>query len=178
MKRVLEALFVCALIFLTGCSTFAQAPQTADGSKIQIKVACNRGNPDEMNDAQYKRRIQVGRWMERDLVRLLNDVGYEASLIESENDYESAARRYLLKVSIESYNPGSTAGRAFVGYGVGAASLNNHYDFYKDPPDALLTWDDGRGSSRGWMHTCRKLNIEAITKITDYLKTQMANASP
>lgn len=170
MKR--HPIAIClalSLLLVTGCATAPRAPLTDAGEKIEIMVLSNRGNPSEMTERQYQYRVEVGQWMERDLLNMLRRSGYEAALIESKGEFEARKGRYLLTVKIESYNPGSSAARMLVGYGAGAASLDNHYEFYGAAPQPLMTWDDGVGTSQHWKRLPRKLNANTVRKITEKL---------
>lgn len=171
MKKMHAAAQIVALgLVLAGCATIPPAPRTADGEKVEIMVLCDRGDPDAMTERQYQYRVEIGRWMERDMLRLLNDAGYRGTLVQSEDAYTPGEGRYLVEVRIVSYNPGSAAGRAFVGYGVGARTLNCHYTFSGSPSAPLLEWDDGCASSRKWTRLCRKLNENTIRRVTKALK--------
>ena len=124
-----------------------------------------------MTERQYQYRVEVGQWMERDLLNMLRRSGYDAALIESKGEFEAREGRYLLTVRIESYNPGSSAARFLVGFGAGAASLDNHYEFYGTAPQPLMIWDDGVGTSEHWTKLPRKLNANTVRKITERLTT-------
>lgn len=162
---VLGALSVVAF----GCSSLPQAPRSSEGEKLEMFLLSNRGNPEELTDREYGRRNEVGEWMERDLVNMLRRSGYEVRLISSMDDFEPALERYLLEVSIESYHAGSSAARAFVGYGAGAASLDNSYRLYGTEDQPLLDWEDGVGTSQDWRRLPRTLNQNAVRRVTEYL---------
>jgi len=158
--------WVLCVLSVAGCTTSPQSPQGNAGKKIEIMVLSDRGNPAEMSQQQYKYRIEVGQWMERDLLNRLRRSGYEASLVETKEKFEARDGRYLLVVKIVSYNPGSSAARIVVGFGAGAASLDNHYEFYGTAPKPLMTWDDGVGTSQHWSRLPSKLNANTVGRIT------------
>ena len=162
---------VFCVLLVTGCATAPRAPLTDAGEKIEIVVVSDRGNPSEMTERQYEYRVEVGQWMERDLLNMLRRSGYEAVLIESKDKFEARKGRYLLTIKIESYNPGSTAARMLVGFGAGAASLDNHYELYGITPQPLMSWNDGVGTSEHWKKLPRKLNANTVRKITEQLTT-------
>ncbi len=164
---LIAALSLC-LAVIPGCSG-TKSVKMADGKNIEIYILSDRGNPDDMTEKQYLNRVQVGEWMEPDLVRILNRAGYKATLIEKPEEYTPGTGKYLLKVSIVSYNPGSAAARILVGYGAGATSMDNHYELYGEGKEPLLSYDDGVGSSRGWRQVAQKLNQNALERISQKL---------
>jgi len=163
---------VCSLVavlFVSGCATSSRAPITASGSKIEVVVLCNRGNPNEMESKQWSMRNEVGEYMEPDLINQLNRAGYTAKLIKSQSEFKAAEGKYLLKVKIKSYNPGSSAARILVGYGAGTAALDTQYELYGTAAKPILDWDDGIGTSQNWQKLPHKLNSNAVRKINDHL---------
>lgn len=163
---------MCLVLFVmlvAGCARAPRAPLADAGEKIEIMVFSNRGNPAEMTERQYKYRIEVGQYMERDLINRLKRSGYRALLINSKDEFEARAGRYLLIVKIVSYNPGNSATRIFVGFGAGAASLDNKYEFYSAGQKPIMAWDDGVGTSEHWTRIPRKLNVNTVKRITEKL---------
>jgi len=166
------SIIMCLVLFVmlvAGCARVPQAPLTVAGEKIEIMVFSDRGNPAELTERQYKYRIEVGQYMERDLINLLRRSGYQATLITSKDKFEAHASRYLLIVKIVSYNPGSSAARMFVGFGAGAASLDNKYEFYGAGQEPIMVWDDGVGTSEHWTKILKKLNTNTVKRITEKL---------
>lgn len=171
MKK--HVLLVAVLIMIVaigyGCSG-TKTVRSSSGEKINIYILSNRGNPEEMTEKQFKWRTDLGQWMEQDLIRLLEGKGgYEASLIQNRNEFRPGPGKYLLTVTIISYNPGSRAARMLVGYGAGATSVNNHYELFGEGNESLLSYDDGVGSSRNWTNVARKLNENALKRVTNKL---------
>ena len=163
---------MCLVLFvmlLAGCARAPRAPLSDAGEKIEIMVFSDRGNPAEMTERQYKYRIEVGQYMERDLINRLRRSGYRTELINSKDEFEARAGRYLLIVKIVSYNPGSSAARILVGFGAGAASLDNKYEFYGAGKEPIMAWDDGVGTSEHWTRIPRKLNANTVKRITGKL---------
>lgn len=160
------------ILMVTGCASPSRAPLTETGEKTEIYVISNRGNPDEMTERQYRQRNEVGAWMETDLLRMLRRTGYEARLISTRGEFRPAPGRYLLTVSIDSYHAGSSAARAFVGYGAGAATLDNSYALYGTGEQPLLEWEDGVGTSQQWTRLPRALNQNTVRRVTEYLRAK------
>ena len=161
------------LIFVTSfaCSGGTKAVRLSSGEKITVFVISNRGNPKEMTEKQFKWRNEVGTYMEANLINIFNRAGYMVRLINERGEFTPGPGRYLLDVTIVSYNPGSSAARMLVGYGAGAASLDNHYKFFGEEDKPLMMWDDGVGSSKGWRPCVMKLNKNTFKKVSDKLKT-------
>ena len=166
------SIVMCLVLFVmlvAGCARAPRAPLADAGEKIEIMVFSDRGNPAGMTERQYKYRIEVGQYMERDLINRLRRSGYRALLINSKDEFEAQAGRYLLIVRIVSYNQGSSAARILVGFGAGAASLDNKYEFYGAGQEPIMAWDDGVGTSEHWTRIPRKLNANTVKRITEKL---------
>lgn len=157
---------------LTGCATRerVRAPVAPGGEPIEIAVLTHLGSPGEMTERQYQYREEVGQWMERDLLRQLQRAGFRSRAVGDRNEFNPGPGRYLLVVAIDSYNPGSSAARMMVGYGAGAASLNNSYELHGAKRQALLTWSDGVGTSQHWSRLPRRLNLNAVERVAGYLR--------
>jgi hypothetical protein len=160
---------VACMVLIAGCARVPRAPLSDTGQKIEIMVFSDRGSPAEMTERQYKYRIEVGQYMERDLINRLSRSGYEAKLINSKDEFEPSVGRYLLTVKMVSYNPGSSAARILVGFGAGAASLDNKYEFYGAGSEPIMAWDDGVGTSEHWSRLPKKLNANTVKRITEKL---------
>jgi hypothetical protein len=175
MKKycTVTALFMLIALVLIGCggrkAVNTQNTSSPDGKTIELYILSDRGNADEMTAAQYKNRQQVGQWMEQDMIRIFNRAGYAATLLQSRDEFTPGPGKYLLSVSIVNYNPGSKAARIVVGFGAGAVSLDNHYDLYGEATAPLLSYDDGVGSSRDWKNCARKLNENALKRVSQRL---------
>jgi hypothetical protein len=170
MKRhMLTIGLISVTALLIGCTTTLMAPSAAGGGQIKIAILSDRGNPKDMTPRQYQYRNEVGAWMERDLLNHLKRSGYDVSQVESQDAFKAGVDSYLLKVSIKSYNPGSSAVRMLLGFGAGAASLDNHYEFSGGGENMVMAWDDGVGTSQHWQRLPRKLNEQTEEKITQKL---------
>lgn len=168
MMKKIDRLAVLGILagalLLSACVTASVAPKSASGGKIKISVLSNRGNPNEMESGQWRNRNTVGSYMETDLITRLTQSGYDAKLIASELEYAAGADSYLLSMEITSYNPGSSAARMFVGYGVGACALDMHY-VVKKGSSVLQDWKDGIGTSGDWRRLPRALDDKLVRKL-------------
>ncbi len=154
---------------VSGCATAPRAPATKTGDPLEVQILSNRGDRDEMTERQYRQRNEVGRWMERDLQNQLRRRGYRTGRIASADEFEPRPGRYFLEVTIDSYGAGmGGVGVALVG--VSGAHLENNYLLYETHGQALLEWTDGVGTSKRWTHAARRLNLNAVQKVTDYLR--------
>lgn len=173
MKKILYVAVVLAcLAVVSGCARSTTAPTTSTGDKVEIIVLVHRGDPATMNERQYQFRNEVGEWMERDLLTMLRRSGYEARQVLSDAEFVPTSGRYLLEVTIDSYNPGSSAARILVGFGAGAAALDNSYALYGSQGDPLISWSDGVGTSQHWTRLPRVLNERAVKRVTEYLRVK------
>ncbi len=168
MKKLYAVTLALSVFLVFGCSKII-APTMTDGGKITILVLSDRGDPNTMTEKQFGWRNMIGDWMESDLIRILNNAGYDARLIGKRDEFTPQEGKYLLSVTIKMYNPGSQIARALVGFGVGATSLNTRYEFFGGEDEPLLTKDDGVGSSRGWNYSARELNVRTTRDITTKL---------
>lgn len=149
-----------------GCAS-VRAPVRPDGSRIAIVVHVDRGDQASMNEGQWNKRLQVGTWMENDLVNILNRSGYAARLVTKKDEYSPAAGSYLLAVGITSYNPGSKAARMMVGYGAGATSLDAKYELVEAAGSSPVgTGSFSVGSGRDWNYCARTINVRIARAIT------------
>lgn len=176
MKNTLSLVLVSGILVTAGCAhrsaTGEKAPKATSASAASVAVTApaptagraviyvlfDRGIATGVDDRETTQRQQVGDYMERDLVRALTKAGYAAKAIAKRAEFTAVADNYLLTVKIVRYNPGAKAARYVVGYGAGAASLDIHYELTGAKNDAVLSKDDGVGSSRDWQFCCRKLN--------------------
>lgn len=170
MKSPHLAILLLSTLLFVGCvSSSGRAPQSARGEKYEILVLSNRGDTATMSDYTAKAVGDLAPYLETDLIGQLNGAGYKARLIKNRDEFSPATGRYLLATKIVRYNPGSSAARMVVGFGAGAASLDNHYELFGSGAQPLLTWDDGVGTSEHWSRLCRKLNGNTVKKVNDQL---------
>ncbi len=153
---------VLGLIFVGGfaCSR-ATAPTLPGGEKLKILVLFDRGNPENPDVNQLENRNQVGEWMESDLIRILNNGGYEAKLIQKNEEYTPAPGKYLLKIAIAGYS------RSFV---TSFLILGIHYELFGEEGNPVLIFNDGVDSKRDWTICARKLNKNTVNKVTETLE--------
>ncbi len=168
-KIAITISLVIGTLLFSGCVT-SSAPQTSTGEKIKISVLSDRGDPKKMESRQWQYRNEVGAYMERDLINRLNRTGYDANLITSRKEHTSGPGRYLVEVSIKSYNPGSSAARILVGFGAGACSLDIHYAVFGSGSKAIMEWDDGIGTAGDW----RRLPVALNNKLVHKLNAELA----
>ena len=116
--RVMVTGFVAFGLGFSGCSTVPRAPVSESGEKIEIYMLSNRGNPDEMTERQYRHRVEVGEWMQRDLLNMLlfwkrtyeqPDVRAQATTWLASN-----ATSYRLKPAVFTSAPGIDDGHLLV----------------------------------------------------------------
>lgn len=173
MKKVLTGLLmVLGAVWLTGCvsSSAGNAAPTQGGEKIHIDVLCDRGDAASMEAKQWRYRNEVGAYMEPNLVRRLQGYKFSSALIQNKSEFKKEPNRYLLKVKITAYNPGSAAARMMVGYGAGACSLDCSYELVDSTGKQVLAWTDGIGTSADWRRLPVSLNKKAGKKLSDHFK--------
>ena len=165
LTRVLP-LFLLALT-LGACTK--PAATMPDGSAIAIMVAVDRGIEPGFNEGQIDRRNQVGDWMEADLVKILNNWGYQASIA---GDTQPGPGRYVLTTRITNYNPGSKAARMFggiVGGIAGKAVVDTHWELLGEG-GSMTGNDESVASTEDWNYAVRKVNKLTVQGLTARLK--------
>ncbi len=133
------------------------------GKNLKISVLMDTGGDEFKTD----QREQVNDFMGKDLVKMLDKAGYEASLISDRSQYIKGT--YLLKVTIIKYNPGSKALRYGVGFGAGSVSLDTRYELFTPGGKLLVSDEHGVGSSLDWTSCARKLNKQTVDAVKDKL---------
>jgi len=181
MKRLMLVSLIILFGIAAGCHSRTDAPKAKNEMK-QEKIAKTERMPAEVsagkgttisvlmdigddNLAQDKidQRKQLNDFMGKDLVRMLDKAGYEATLIENRRQHKSGT--YLLKVTIVKYNAGSKAARIVVGFGAGAASLDTRYELFAPGGSRILSDEHGVGSSMDWTSCARKLNKQTVEAV-------------
>jgi len=137
------------------------------GKNLKISVLMDTGD-DNLALEKIEQRERLNDFMGKDLVRMLNKAGYEASLIENRSQYKPGT--YLLKVTIVRYNAGSKAARIVVGFGAGAVSLDTRYELFAPEGSRILSDEHGVGSSLDWTSCARKLNKQTVDAVSGKLK--------
>ncbi len=175
MKKLCGLLAVLTLMVSFGCGgPRIKAPTLADGGSYSIAVLSDRGITPDLGPDRTNQYNQVGEWMERDLLRMLQRAGYSARLVDNRSQFAAGPGEYLLQVRIVRYNPGSKAARMLVGFGAGATSLDTHYELYGASPQPLLAEDHGVGSSIDWTKVIQKLNQQMVDAVSRTLATGAA----
>lgn len=159
--RPLAFVLVCTSLFLfaSGCrSQRAAQSAAAVSAHHQLDVLIEEGQPADMQERQYRYRLELRNYMERELPRRFARYGFAARIIRQRTEYAGAAGgRSLLVVRYDSYNPGSAGARIAFGFGAGAASLDMSMALYQgDAP--VLSWKDGCGTSGHWSRIINKLD--------------------
>lgn len=170
LNWIVVVLGIAALV--ASCGSRTKAP-TLDGTKkIRLQIVLDHGvNNAELTEGQVNQRTQVGTWMEGDIVKVANNVGFEAELIQNRDAYQYAEGKYLLVVKIDNYNPGSKAARMVVGMGAGATSLTVQAELFGDGDTALFADALASGSGRDWNYCARACNEQAIKRTADALNS-------
>jgi hypothetical protein len=106
--------------------------------------------------------------MDRDLLKIFKDAGYQPVLLKKMQDYRTDQGKLLI-IEVERFNPGSRAARAFVGFGAGSASLDVNYKLLDERSALLTEWRDGVGSSKGPTYCAQTLNRRALAKVSPLL---------
>lgn len=187
MKKFIWIAALSCVVIAFGCHSRTDAPQAAKevkretkkaetdslsetvsaGRKHRISVMMDTGG-DGLTKFQTDQREQLNDFMGKDLVRMLDKAGYEASLIADRSQYTKGT--HLLKVTIVRYNPGVKALRYGVGFGAGSVSLDTRYELFAPGGNLLVSDEHGVGSSIDWTSCARKLNKQTVEAVSGKLK--------
>jgi hypothetical protein len=169
MKKRVWAMAAAVLIaaFIFGCA--AKAPVMQDGKQVAIFVLSDRGTRDGMKEDERKDRNEMGQFMEENLVDWLRHEGYNATMIQSRNQYVKGPANYLLLVRINDLRLVGRAARSFAGFTAGPSILKNHYEVSGSGGNPVLSYDDEDSTINDWTNIPRELNYRLAQKITDKL---------
>jgi Domain of unknown function (DUF4410) len=162
---LLPPLLLC-LFLVTGCGKKTAEPVSS--ATIPLALLTLDDQLTEKNlEVEKDLRVTVD-WMDRDLLKIFQDAGYQPVLLKKMQDYRTDQGKLLI-ASIERFNPGSRAARAFVGFGAGSASLDVSYKLLDEHGALLTEWRDDVGSSKGPTYCAQTLNRRALAKVSPLL---------
>jgi hypothetical protein len=162
---VLLPLLIC-LFLAAGCGKKTAEP--APSATIPLALLTLDDQLTEKN-AELEKELRVTiDWMDRDLLKIFKDAGYQPVLLKKMQDYRTDQGKLLI-IEVERFNPGSRAARAFVGFGAGSASLDVNYKLLDERSALLTEWRDGVGSSKGPTYCAQTLNRRALAKVSPLL---------
>ncbi len=171
MKRLVLVLSLVLLVGLTVSCTQNDTKTAADikpQGGIKLAVLTLDGDLPGQTADQARELDMVMQWMDRDIVKIMTNAGFQPSLIKDMRNYRPEMGK-LLVIDVERFNAGNRAARAFVGYGAGAASLDLGYKLLDENGALLSEWHDGVGSSRGGTYCAQTLNRRALEKVSGLL---------
>jgi hypothetical protein len=151
----------CSLILFVTFSIVGSAASA--GLTSDMSVLSLRGDTSNMTKDQVVELQRVGKWMDKDIIKQLKKVGFNAKTINSQKDFKGPG--HLLIIEVVKFKPGNRAARAFVGFGAGGSSLDLQYKLLDSRGASLSTWEDGVGSSRGGTYCAQTLNRNVIKKL-------------
>ena len=175
LRSIVYVSAIASLCFLSSAcrssrvatATDSQAKTTSIG-QLKLDVLIDEGSPADMNEKQFGFRKELRTYMERDLPRKMARQGIDMRLINSlTQNTGTADQPPLLIIRYESYNPGSSAARMWVGYGAGAAALDISMSLCKGGKE-IQGWKDGCGTSQNWSRLVNTLD-DRLTKRTKEL---------
>lgn len=164
---VLSLLLAAASAFMViGC---ASTPNIPESERRQLVLAIEEGDPNELGVTQYNQRVQLRDYMRADLVKRLDEAGFNVVEVASSAEYAQYPGAQLLVVHYDNYDPGSAAARVMVGFGAGSCSLDLSAYLY-DGERLLDSWRDGRASSMAWGKVVKKLDQEMVKRVRAVLQ--------
>jgi len=158
-------LLLC-LSLAAGCGK--KKADTAPVTAIPIALlTLDHGLGEQNADQERELRLTLD-WMDRDLLKIFREQGFQPQLLKEMGEYRTDQGKLLI-IDVERFNPGSRAARAFVGFGAGAASLDLGYKLLDERGALLAEWRDGAGSSKGPTYCAQTLNRRALAKVAPLL---------
>lgn len=167
MKRI-PLLFVLSLFLLLtmGCGKkeTAAIPHRSDSIAIFTIADKERQSlsPDDQKELQ-----RVMAWLDRDVVDLLRNKGFNTVLLADMKQYSSNMGPLFI-INVEFYNPGITASLPQGRMGNPVSSLDLAYKLLDERGALLTEWQDGAHSIKGGTYCARTLNRRATEKLSDF----------
>jgi hypothetical protein len=163
-KKVLVlAMVVLSVVSFVGLSCFGN--EAAAAGKPTVYVVVDRGIESSFTPAQVKNRHAVSVYMEKDMPAVAEQAGFTAVILPNSAAFVPGPGKYLLKVKVTSYNPGSQAARMMVGYGAGTVTMDTNYEL-RGPGGAVLLADKTHvGSSVSWQKVVRKIDVDTAKAV-------------
>lgn len=170
-KGTATILFCLSLLFTAGCAAKISAPKLSDGNAITLHFYCDTEITNQVPTENAVQIEEVADFMQRHFLGYASKSGYNVNILKDKSSFKTQPGHYLLAVKIKKYNPGNKALRVMVGFGAGAASMDTHYALYAEEDAAILSKDDGVGSSNpNWIVIPAKLNEKMLIEVTKTLK--------
>lgn len=113
---------------------------------------------------EHEQLDQLGRFMEEDLLAILEGTGYAAVRVEDPAT-TPAPGRYLLRTRVVSYKAGSKAARMLVGFGAGAAQLDTQFELVGPDGSVYVAGAPSVASGRDWKNAARKVNLQTVDAV-------------
>jgi hypothetical protein len=154
------------MLFLLGLTGgCGEKRDTFNPSEVKdIAVLTMDGNFSEQTTTQTRELQTTLEWMDRHLIKNLQDSGFRAILIKDRQAYKPDMGK-LLVVDVERFKAGNRTARAFVGFGAGSASLALNYKLLNENGTLLSEWRDGVSSSKGASDCAEILNRKALENV-------------
>lgn len=170
MKQLTLILSLVLMVGLTGgCGkNGTKQAEIKPQAGTKIAVLTLDGDLAGQTADQARELDMVMQWMDRDIIKIMRQAGFEPVLIKEMQGYKSDMGK-LLVIEVERFNAGNRAARAFVGFGAGAASLDLGYKLLDENGALLSEWRDGVGSSKGGTYCAQTLDRRALGKVSGLL---------
>jgi hypothetical protein len=167
-KHAVVVLLVFALaVLISGCAKRVMQ----DGKQVAIFVLSDRGiAQNTMSEGERDDRNKVGEFMEEDLLRVLQDEGYLATLIQNQNQFVPGTARYLLVVKIEMVRLVGGTSRFFLGRLGGPTILATRYEMFAsiNSPPAFVS-NDKEATTEKWYYSPQELDQRFVKKLNTYM---------
>ncbi|GEM_PF-1715048 len=167
MKSIAYLISMLLLLGFTGGCSKKKSTLNTSGVKEIAVLTMDGDLPDQTAEQIRELKITL-EWMNHDLIKNLNDSGFDALLIKEMKDYKTEMGK-LLVIDVQRFKAFNRAAIAFVGFGAGSASLALNYKLLDEKGSLLSEWQDGVGSSKGATDCAEILNRKALENVVDHL---------
>ncbi len=171
MKRI-PMLFLFSIFILISVGCGKKETATAPPREYSIAVlTIAEKEKEQLSPDDQKELHRVMTWLDRDVVDLLRDNGFQTVLLDDMKSYSSGMGPLFI-INVEFFNPGVTAGLPQGRMGNPVSSLDLGYKLLDERGALLTEWQDGAHSIKGGTYCARTLNHRAIVKINGFFQSR------
>lgn len=171
MKRMpLLFLFSIFILISVGCGKKETSTATSREDSIAVLTIADKER-EQLSPDDQKELHRVMTWLDRDVVDLLRDNGFQTVMVDDMKSYSSSMGPLFI-INVVFFNPGVTASLPQGRMGNPVSSLDLGYKLLDERGALLTEWQDGAHSIKGGTYCARTLNRRALVKINGFFESQ------